>query len=114
MTTGMLARVKRWIAIGMIVLAGGCGLFQRREPSIRYSETESLMSLRAVGRPGDFALYVAGHDKPEVPVRVNNGDSIGFVRTEDGRMKAVAGPFKMDLPQDVHEAYWKRLTYLDE
>lgn len=108
----------KWIkhlSIGVIGLAGGCGLFgPPRETDVRYSADENLIPLRAVDSGGDFALFYAGREKAEVPVRVESGDSIGFIRLDDGRLKAVAGPFKMDMNPTVREAYWKRINHGDE
>ena len=98
----------------LLLTAVGCGLMPHQEAAIRYSAEEQLMPLRTVEQGGDFALFYAGHEKAEVPVRVNAGDTIGFYRLDDGRLKAVAGPFKMDMNPTVREAYWKRLNYLDE
>ena len=86
---------------------------QPKDRDIRYSEDSAMTSLQAVEVGGDFALFYSGQDKPEVPVRVNSGESVGFFREDDGRLKAVAGPFKMDMDPKVREAYWKRMPIID-
>ena len=111
----MRLKVSRSMAIALVAAIGGCGLFgPLKEKDIRYSADENLIPLRAVENGGDFGLFYAGRDKTEVPVRIESGDSVGFIQTEDGRMKAVAGPFKMDLNPAVREAYWKRLSHAEE
>ena len=103
-----------WMSVPLITLIAGCGWMQPKERQIRYSEEPPVTSLRPVIVGGDFALFYAGQDKPEVPVRVKSGDSVGFLREDDGRLKAVAGPFKMDMDPAVREAFWKRMTFIDD
>src|SRR5437764_458538 len=102
------------VVVSLAIGLSGCGMFGAKEKDVRFSEAKGLTQLRSVPAGGDFALYFEGAEKPEVPVRVNSGDSVGFVREEDGRLKAVAGPFRMDISDSVHEASWKRLNYTDE
>ena len=106
---------KYWkkIVVPCVVLLSGCGWMQPKEGDIRFSEDSSITSLQVVETGGDFALFYAGQEKPEVPVRIGPGESIGFFREEDGRLKAVAGPFKMDMDPKVREAYWKRMPVID-
>jgi len=110
----MACKNHNWMAVPFIALIAGCGWMQPKEREIRYSEETALTTLRAVDAGGDFALFYAGQDKPEVPVRVKSGDSVGFLREEDGRLKAVAGPFKMDMDPAVREAVWKRINFSEE
>jgi hypothetical protein len=106
--------ISKWTLLAMLWPMAGCGVRQPTEDTIRYSEAENLVSLRSVEHGGDFGLFYADHVKAEVPVRVNGGDKVGFIRVEDGGMKAVAGPFKMDMSAAVREAYWKRLPHLED
>ena len=101
------------MTLPLVAMIAGCGWMQPKEGDIRFSEDAAITSLQAVEVGGDFALFYAGQEKPEVPVRVNSGESVGFFREEDGRLKAVAGPFKMDMDPKVREAYWKRMTSID-
>ena len=100
--------------MAVLLAMGGCGVKHPTESDIRYSAAENLITLRSVDHGGDFGLFYGDQLKAEVPVRVNGGDQVGFVRMEDGGMKAVAGPFKMDMSASVREAYWKRLPHLED
>ena len=104
----------KWIAVPLLAMAGGCGMIERKEAEIRFADDPLLVSMEVVGVGGDFALFYAGHDKPEVPVRVQAGDSVGFTREDDGRIKAVAGPFRMDMDPAAHAAIWRRMSTIDE
>ena len=101
------------MTIPLVAMLTGCGWMQPKEGDIRFSEDAAITSLQVVETGGDFALFYAGQEKPEVPVRIGPGESIGFFREEDGRLKAVAGPFKMDMDPKVREAYWKRMPVID-
>ena len=101
------------LAFPFVMMIAGCGWMQPKEGDIRYSEEPPLTSLQAVEVGGDYALFYSGQEKPEVPVRVNPGESVGFFREEDGRLKAVAGPFRMDMDPRVREAYWKRMPIMN-
>ena len=106
---------KRWIPVALLAALAGCASSSQPKDfvEVRYAENQKLIPMQIVPLGGDFALFLAGGDKPEVPVRVNAGDSIGFLKETDGRLKAVAGPFRMDLKPTVHEAFWKRLNYAE-
>ena len=110
----MALKYRDWIMVPLVTLIAGCGWMQPKEKEIRYSEEPPITNLRAVDAGGDFALFYTGRERPEVPVRVKSGDTVGFVREEDGRLKAVAGSFKMDMDPAMHDAYWKRLNFTEE
>jgi hypothetical protein len=100
-------------ALGLITLVSGCGIANQSESGMRYSARAHVETVQTAARGGDFGLFYAGEEKTQVPVRVNAGDPIGFIRN-DGRLQGVAGPFKIDIPATVHDATWKRLKYTPE
>ena len=107
------------MSLGLILTASLCsGLGcanqnQRLDMEIVYAADQRPLAIQPAVTAGDFALYYGGQDKPEVPVRVSPGDPVGFI-DEGGRLKAVAGPFRMDISPDVREAVWKRLNDMGE
>ena len=109
----MNQRTTRYLMLLLTLTAGCAGSKPPPDVAIRYSEEIRPLVLQSVETGGDFALFYEGREKPEVPVRVFPGDAVGF-RDENGRLKAIAGPFKMDLNPEVREATWKRLNYLDD
>src|ERR1700712_2252902 len=106
--------LRLWIGLAVIGV-GGCGLLPptAKEKPIKFSAADGTMSLRTVDPGGDFALFYPGEEKGEIPVRVNSGDTVGFVREEDGRLKAIAGPFKMNVKPEAESACWKRLSTIE-
>src|SRR5260370_6071525 len=98
----------RAAAMVLMTLVSGCGVARQSETRIRYSAGARVESLQTVARPGDFGLFYAGEEKAQVPVRVNAGDSVGFIR-DDSRLLGVAGPFRIAIPASVRQAYSKRL-----
>ena len=95
------------------MVTGGCAS-SPTELEYHYVDDPNQMQLGALKAGGNFALFYAGHDAPEVPVRVVAGDTVGFLRGTDGRLKAVAGAFVMDVDPEVHAAVWRRLTSDDD
>jgi hypothetical protein len=94
-------------------LLTGCGIF-KKDPDAHFSQARNVTQIKVVDAGGDFALYLDHQDKPEVPVRVDAGDWVGFFRDNEGRVKGLAGPFRIDIAPEVQEATWKRLNYADE
>ena len=98
-----------WLTAAFLATIAGCAA-RPTELEFRYSVDEDLQPPREVIEGGDFALFYAGREVPEVPVRVSAGDVLGFVRGEDGRLKAVAGAFVMEVDAEVRAAAWRRLN----
>lgn len=100
--------VCRLIAGFALIAVGGCIRFP---PStvISYRTGGSLPVLRTISQPGDYALYYRDDPEPQIPIHLNAGDSIGFIKKPDGRVQAVAGDFRMNISSTAGAAYWKRM-----
>ena len=90
----------------------GCALLP--DPPVHYNADQELLPIKKVKRSGDFALYYGTNKKPEIPVRVQAGQSVGFQIAPAGQTQAIAGPFKLNLPSETRDASWKRLNYRDD
>ena len=102
----------RFVVFLSVLVLGGCSVFGRKSISpdeeIRMNRSLKLLQLQKVHRAADYALYYDGESSPEIPVRVNAGDNVGFFVASDGRLKAIAGKFKMDIDPKRNGAVWKR------
>ena len=99
---------KRMI-LGCVVLvafvAGGCGA-QKGETQIKY-EKGNEPTTKEAPKDGVYALYTASDLTPKVRQKLSAGDRIGFEKTSDGRIRAVAGTYNQVLAGSTQEAYWK-------
>ncbi|HEV8603927.1 MAG TPA: hypothetical protein VGQ99_01095 [Tepidisphaeraceae bacterium] len=86
------------------VLAG-CGA-QGGTTQIKYEKGNEPTTIKAP-QDGEYALYTASDLTPKVRQRLNKGDTIGFEKTSDGRVRAIAGTYNQVLAGSTQEAYWK-------
>ena len=102
----------RLVILLSILMLAGCSTISRTsstsDDEIRLNRTVHLLQLKKVSKAADYALYYEGETSPEIPVRVNAGDNVGFFSDTDGRLKAIAGKFKMDIDPKRNRAVWKR------
>jgi len=91
----------------MLLLVGiaGCGA-QKGTTQIKYEKNGDPQTITAP-QDGTYALYTASDLTPKVRQKLSKGDRIGFEKTSDGRVRAVAGTYNMILANGTQEAYWK-------
>ena len=91
----------------MLLLVGiaGCGA-QKGTTQIKYEKNGDPQTITAP-QDGTYALYTASDLTPKVRQKLSEGDRIGFEKTSDGRVRAVAGTYNMILASGTQEAYWK-------
>ena len=91
----------------MLLLVGiaGCGA-QKGTTQIKYEKNGDPQTITAP-QDGTYALYTASDLTPKVRQKLSKGDRIGFEKTSDGRVRAVAGTYNMILASGTQEAYWK-------
>ena len=91
----------------MLLLVGiaGCGA-QKGTTQIKYEKNSDPQTITAP-QDGTYALYTASDLTPKVRQKLSKGDRIGFEKTSDGRVRAVAGTYNMILASGTQEAYWK-------
>ena len=91
----------------MLLLVGiaGCGA-QKGTTQIKYEKNSEPTTISAP-QDGTYALYTASDLTPKVRQKLSKGDRIGFEKTSDGRVRAVAGTYNMILASGTQEAYWK-------
>ena len=102
------------ILLLLALVVGGCGFINSHiatnDIEVRMNRRLHILPITTVRSDGDYALYYEGDLTPEIPVRCNAGDKLGFFAEPDGRIKAVAGSFKMDIDPKKNEAYWQRIA----
>ena len=100
------------VLICFIAILTGCSTVSRisstSDEEILLNRSMHLLQLKNVSAPGNYALYYDENPTPEIPVHVNAGDKVGFFSEPDGRIKAIAGSFKMDIESKKTRATWKR------
>jgi hypothetical protein len=97
----------------LLMTLAGCsvvGSAIHNDGDIHLIRSQHVMEIINAPSGGDYALYYAGDKIPEIPVRVNQGDQVGFFTDKKtGKIKAIAGSFKMDLNDEKNEAFWRRM-----
>ena len=100
---------KRSILGSVVILAlfliAGCGA-QKGTTEIKYEKSTEPTTM-AAPQDGTYALYTASDLTPKVREKLMKGDRIGFEKTSDGRVRAVAGTYNQVLASSTQEAYWK-------
>jgi hypothetical protein len=89
------------LAIGI----AGCGA-QKGTTQIKYEKNSEPATI-AAEKDGTYALYTASDLTPKVRQKLSKGDRLGFEKTSDGRVRAVAGTYNSILAGSTQEAYWK-------
>jgi len=84
---------------------GGCGA-QKGTTQIKYEKNQEPQTISAA-ESGTYALYTATDVTPKVRLKINKGEKIGFEKTSDGKVRAVAGDYNQTLAGSTQEAYWK-------
>jgi len=96
-------------AYGILVLLllgiAGCRA-QKGTTQIKYEKNGDPQTISAE-KDGVYALYTASDLTPKVRQRLSKGDRVGFEKTSDGRVRAVAGTYSQTLAASTQEAYWK-------
>src|SRR6478672_5555902 len=92
--------------VAVLALAiAGCGA-QKGTTQIKYEKNGDPQTITAP-QDGTYALYTASDLTPKVRQKLSKGDRLGFEKTSDGRVRAVAGTYNMILASGTQEAYWK-------
>ncbi len=93
------------VVILSLFLIAGCGA-QKGVTQIKYEKSTEPTTI-AAPQDGTYALYTASDLTPKVREKLMKGDRIGFEKTSDGRVRAVAGTYNQVLASSTQEAYWK-------
>jgi len=93
------------VVILSLFLVAGCGA-QKGTTEIKYEKSTEPTTM-AAPQDGTYALYTASDLTPKVREKLMKGDRIGFEKTSDGRVRAVAGTYNQVLASSTQEAYWK-------
>ena len=93
------------VVIHWLFLVAGCGA-QKGTTEIKYEKSTEPTTM-AAPQDGTYALYTASDLTPKVREKLMKGDRIGFEKTSDGRVRAVAGTYNQVLASSTQEAYWK-------
>ena len=93
------------LAVG--VLLSGCGT-QPGQTMVKYTSSTSLPNLTNAPKDGTYALYSTWDTTPITSVSLVKGDKLGFDKTSDGGVVAVAGsntyPIKPNWSKGTY--YW--------
>jgi|SRR5215204_2002629 len=93
------------VLVFLVLSIAGCGS-QKGATQIKYEKNSEPATITAP-QDGVYALYTASDLTPKVRQKLSKGDRMGFEKTSDGRVRAVAGTYNMILASNTQEAYWK-------
>jgi hypothetical protein len=85
--------------------ATGCGSQSGKTIMTQGANAEPIMG--TAPEPGEYKLYTAFSPNPTTTVNLKEGDPLGFRRTDNGQIEAVAGTQTQVLPKGTSQAYWK-------
>ena len=91
------------VTLGMLVV--GCGL-QGGKTIVTQGATADPTLITAP-ETGTYKLYTAFSPNPTTTVKLKEGDPLGFRKTSDGHIEAVAGDQTQVLSGATAQAYWK-------
>jgi hypothetical protein len=93
------------VLVFLVLGIAGCGA-QKGATQIKYEKNSEPTTITAL-QDGVYALYTASDLTPKVRQKLSKGDRLGFEKTSDGRVRAVAGTYNQILAGSTQEAYWK-------
>ena len=91
--------------LALAVSAGGCGSQPGKTIFTQGPNSEFVMG--EAPETGTYALYTATSPNPTTTVKLNEGDPLGFRKSDKGRIEAVAGDQSTELGAGTSQAYWK-------
>jgi hypothetical protein len=91
--------------LAAVLMLAGCGA-QSGTTQIKYEKGSDPGTLLAP-EDGTYALYTANDTTPQVRQRLKKGDKLGFERLPEGKVRAFAGTYEMNLDASTMQAYWK-------
>ena len=100
-----MLRVSRCAPL-LVLCLGGCMLFEKGQTHAEFEQKTNILVMTVASQDGQYALYVDNDPVPSVVVSVKKGQPMGFDRTEEGRIRAVAGTFSTQLPKTAATARW--------
>ena len=101
-----MLKIPIYSVLVLLVLGfAGCGA-QKGTTQIKYEKNSEPTTIGAP-QDGNYALYTASDLTPKVRMKLSKGDRIGFEKTADGKVRAVAGTYSQTLASSTQEAYWK-------
>jgi len=102
----MLNRSMAGIALGFLVLTlTGCNMVQKGETVTKYDAGQQPIMGQATA-DGQYSLYRTTDATPMVTWNLKAGEKLGFERSTDGQLYAVAGQNRMPVSNESY--YWKR------
>ena len=90
-------------AIAMFIV--GCGSQSGKTIVTQGANAEPVMG--NAPEDGTYKLYTAFSPNPTTTVNLKKDDKLGFQKTSDGQIEAVAGDQTQVLPKGTSQAYWK-------
>ncbi len=88
----------------LVLLVAGCGAQHGRTIVTASPNTTPMQTAPESGR---YMLYTAMSPNPTMTVDLQKGDRLGFEKSDDGRIRAIAGNQERDLGKMTAQAYWK-------
>ena len=90
---------------GAVTTMTGCGAQPGTTILTQNANSDPVMGTAL--QSGEYMLYTSASMNPTVTVRLKAGDPLGFRRSSEGRMQAIAGDQSFDMPTGYAQAYWK-------
>ena len=93
------------LGLSVLASAAGCGAQGGRTIYTQGANAEPVMG--TAPEAGIYQLYTAMSPNPTATVNLTEGEPLGFRKTADGRIEAVAGEQTTTLGKGTAQAYWK-------
>jgi len=102
----MRLRILSLVAICMLAtLVDGCGSQKGKTLFTAGPGSEPVMG--TAPDAGTYTLYTAMSPNPTLTVKLAAGDKIGFQKTPDGKIQAIAGDQSYVFDKLTAQVYWK-------
>jgi len=93
------------MSLAAIPVMSGCGAQSGRTIMTQGAGANPVMG--KAPESGSYALYTAFSPNPTMTTDLKEGDALGFRKTDDGKIEAVAGDKTHVLDKATAQAYWK-------
>jgi hypothetical protein len=93
------------VTAGVPMAMTGCGAQAGKTIMTQGANAEPIMGVAP--ETGEYKLYTSMSPNPTTTVNLKEGEPLGWRRTPEGQLEAVAGTQTQVLPKGTAQAYWK-------
>lgn len=93
--------------LALVFLLSGCTFFSKGHTHVEYNAASTKIIMTRTKVAGQYALFIGDDPIPSAVQLLKKGETFGFEKNDEGRIRAVAGTYSTVLPGGTRIAVWK-------